>query len=319
MKMLDDMVRGINSVAIIGHVNPDGDCTGSCLAAYNYLKKWYPEIRAKVYLGDFSDRFLFLQGADQISHDFADVGEYELCLSIDASDLGRLGEGVNFFERAKKTVCIDHHITNIGFADENYIDGRASAACELLFTMMDSEKIDLAIAECLYMGIVHDTGVFKHSNTTEQTMTIAGKLVAKGVNTSYIIDETFYRKTYVQNRLLGLALTRSCLSEDAECIYTWLNQEDMRTLGAKRKDTDGIIDQLRLTEGIECALLLIEQEQGGYKVSMRANSWLNVSEICRNHGGGGHAKAAGCEIMDTVENIVPMILAEIRAQRDAKH
>ena len=318
MRRLDDIAKGFESVAIIGHVNPDGDCTGACLGAYNYLKKWYPQIRAKVYLGDFSDRFSFLQGAGMISHDFTEMPDYELCLSIDASDLGRLGDGKNFFAHASKRVCIDHHITNTGFAVEIYIDGQASAASELLYTMMDPEKIDLRIAECLYMGIVHDTGVFKHSNTTEQTMKIAGKLVGKGVNTSYIIDETFYRKTYVQNLLLGIALGRSALSEDKACIYTWINQEDFRRLGAKRKDTDGIIDQLRLTEGIECAVLLVEQEQGGYKVSMRANSWLNVSTICMNHGGGGHAKAAGCEIMDTVENIVPMLLEEIRAQRVTK-
>lgn len=315
MKMLDDIVKGFKSVAIVGHVNPDGDCTGACLGAYNYLKKWYPEIRAKVYLGDFSERFLFLQGADAISHDFTENADYELCLSIDASDLGRLGDGKNFFDRASRRVCIDHHITNTGFADENYIDGQTSAASELLYTMMEPEKVNLQIAECLYMGIVHDTGVFKHSNTTEQTMTIAGKLVGKGVNTSYIIDETFYRKTYVQNLLLGIALGRSVLSGDKGCIYTWIDQADFKKLGARRKDTDGIIDQLRLTAGVECAILLVEQEQGGYKVSMRANSWLNVSAICMNHGGGGHAKAAGCEIMDTVENIIPMLLSEIEAQR----
>lgn len=318
MGKLDNITAEYDSIAIVGHINPDGDCTGACLAACNYLKKQNPEKTIRVYLGDFSDTFLFLQGADEISHDFAAEEDYDLCLSIDTADLDRLGEGKHYFERAKRTICIDHHISNQGFADENYVDAKASAASELLYTMMDEEKIDLAVAECLYMGIVHDTGVFKHSNTTEQTMAIAGKLVAKGVNTSDIIDGTFYRKTYVQNLLLGTALCRSKLALDGECIYTWLDQKDLNQYNAGLKDADGIVDQLRLTEGVECAVFLTERGENLYKLSLRSNNWLNVSELAASHGGGGHIRAAGCQMNGTVESIMDTILSRILEQRERK-
>ena len=118
---------------------------------------------------------------------------------------------MKYLETAGRSLCIDHHITNTGFADENWIDAQASSTAELVWQAMDEERISKETAESIYVGIINDTGVFQYTNTTEKTMQIAGKLMAKGIDFSHIIEETFYRKTYVQNQVLGRALMeRSC-------------------------------------------------------------------------------------------------------------
>ncbi|MDD6213413.1 MAG: bifunctional oligoribonuclease/PAP phosphatase NrnA [Clostridiales bacterium] len=294
MERIEETLCGVNRVAILGHIHPDGDCVGSCLGLYHYLKSVKPELTVQVYLEEFPKEFLFLKDADAICHDFHREEIYDLCFALDSSDRERLGDAVGYFDSAKKTVCIDHHITNTGLADINVIEASASSASEVLLTKMDLEKVNLAAAECLYLGIVHDTGVFKHSNTSPRTMCLAGELLAKGVSSAHIIDDTFYRKTFVQNKLLGKALEKSELDLDGKMIASVLTQGDMKALGADKRDVDGIIDQLRVTEGVEMAVLLYEQQEGVFKVSLRSNDLVNVSQIAGEFGGGGHVKASGC-------------------------
>ena len=166
---------------------------------------------------------------------------------------------------------------------------------------------------CLYTGIVHDTGVFKHSNTTRKTMEYAGMLLEKGVSTTKIIDETFYQKTFVQNQLLGKALLKSQLYADGQIIISNLSEQDFEELHASTSDSDGIIDQLRITKGVEAAIFLYPIENG-YKVSMRSNEKVKVSEIAKTHGGGGHIRAAGCSMKGTLKDIQSTIISEITEQ-----
>ena len=129
-------------------------------------------------------------------------------------------------------IGIDHHISNDGFGDFYKIDPQASATCEVLCQIFEEDKISKECAQCLYTGIVHDTGVFKHSNTTRKTMEYAGMLLEKGVSTTKIIDETFYQKTFVQNQLLGKALLKSQLYADGQIIISNLSEQDFEELHA---------------------------------------------------------------------------------------
>ena len=206
-----------------------------------------------------------------------------------------------------------HHISNDGFGDFYKIDPQASATCEVLCQIFEEDKISKECAQCLYTGIVHDTGVFKHSNTTRKTMEYAGMLLEKGVSTTKIIDETFYQKTFVQNQLLGKALLKSQLYADGQIIISNLSEQDFEELHASTSDSDGIIDQLRITKGVEAAIFLYPIENG-YKVSMRSNEKVKVSEIAKTHGGGGHIRAAGCSMKGTLKDIQSMIISEITEQ-----
>ena len=314
MIRLKNELANVKTVAISGHIRPDGDCIGSCLGVWNYIQDNYPDIQADVYLEQVVSKFRFLKGADLVKTDCSEERNYDLFISLDASDRERLGEAVKYLVTAKRSVCVDHHITNPGFADENWIVADASSASELAWEIMEEEKISKHTAEALYMGIAHDTGVFQYSNTSPKTMQIAGSLIAKGINFSQIVDNTFYKKTYIQNQILGRALVESILLLDGRIIVGRVRQKDMEFYGASPADLDGIVSQLRVTDGVEVAIFLYETGNHQYKVSLRSNGPVDVSAVCAYFGGGGHVKAAGCTMYGTVYDVINNLTLHIEKQ-----
>lgn len=307
---LEAKLSGITSVGISGHVRPDGDCVGSTMAVYNYIATYHPEIEVDIYLESIPNVFRFLKNTDMIKEAGADK-VYDLFISLDCGDKERLGTNAKYFDLAKHTLCIDHHVSNQSFAEENYIIPDASSTCELVFNMLDTDRITKEIAECLYTGIVHDTGVFQYSCTSAQTMNIVGILMEKGINYPKIVDDTFYTKTYNQNRILGYALLNSKLYLGGKVILTYLTKENLNEFGCTPKELDGIVNQLRITKDTVVAVFLYESEDGSYKASFRVNGEFNVAEIACVFGGGGHIKAAGCNIFGPIEEVIERILAEI--------
>lgn len=316
MTVLEQMLEQTGSVVILGHVRPDGDCLGSTLGLYHYIQTNYPAIRAAVYLEESSPKFGYLAGYDAILHE-TDEERYELCICLDCGDDERLGSFGVFLANASKSLCLDHHITNTRFCEVNLVSENASSTCEVLFEQLDEEKIDKAAAECLYTGLIHDTGVFKYSCTSARTMEIAGKLMAKGIDFGSIIDNSFYKKTYVQNQILGRALLESITFLDGKCIFSALRQSEMEFYGVNGKDMDGIIDQLRLTEGVEVAIFMYQTGPQEFKVSLRSQNAVDVSRIASYFGGGGHVRAAGCTMSGRIHDVVNNLSLHIAKQLDA--
>lgn len=314
MENLASQLEQVKTVAIAGHVRPDGDCAGSCLATYNYIKTWYPDIQVDLYLEPIPNIFKFLKNAEQIHNSCESDQKYDLCIVQDCGDAGRLGNAVKYFETAKKTVCIDHHVSNDSFADENYIFPEASSTSELIFELLEEERITREIAECIYVGMVHDTGVFQYSCTSAKTMNIAGKLMEKGINFTKIVDDTFYTKTFEQNKILGQALLNSELYLDGACIATAISKAEMEQYHVLPKHLDGIVSQLRVTKDVEAAIFLYENEDGTWKVSMRSNEKVDVAAIAVKHQGGGHVRAAGATMAGTPEEIIQVLCKEIKEQ-----
>ncbi len=313
MTRLEELVAQASRVAILGHLNPDGDCTGSCLAVWNYFKEQYPQKQMTVYLNDKPQKFSYLNGFEEIRMSW-DGEVPDLCICLDSSDRERLGGFAPCLDGAAKSICIDHHITNLGYAGENLVDVAASSTCEALFGQLEEEKISKAAAECLYTGIIHDTNVFRNSNTTKRTMEIAGKLMEKGVDFSTVIDESFYRRTYLQSQILGRALLESVVFMDGKCIFTVVPQRDMKFYGVEKSDLEGVVDQMRVIDGIECAIFLTEVENHMYKVSMRSNHVVDVSKIAAYFGGGGHVRAAGCTMSGRPHDVINNLSRHIEKQ-----
>ena len=313
MTKLETMIDQAGKIVILGHVNPDGDCVGSCLAVYNYIKEWDSTKAVTVRLERAPSKFSYLSGFDAIE---TEAGEetYDLCICLDSSDEERLGDFKSCFDRSAKTICIDHHITNRGYAKENVIDGHASSACEVVYGQLDESRISKRVAECIYTGIIHDTGVFKYSNTSRKTMEIAGKMMEKGIDFGTIIDGSFYKKTYMQSQILGRALLESITFLDGRCIFRVVRKKDMDFYGVDKSDLDGIVDQLRVIDGIECAIFLYETGIHQFKVSLRSNSIVDVSRIAAYFGGGGHVRAAGCTMSGSVHDVVNNLSAHIAEQ-----
>jgi phosphoesterase RecJ-like protein len=311
---LDSILEGKQSVAIAGHVRPDGDCVGSTLAVYNYVRTYYPQVFVKIFLEPIPNIFKFLQYSSEIDSNYSRYNTFDLFISLDCGDLGRLGKAADYFEAAKHTLCVDHHISNQSFAEENYIFPDASSTCELVYEIMDQSKITLQIAECLYTGMVHDTGVFQYSCTSKKTMEIAGTLMEMGIDYPKIVDDTFYTKTFAQNKILGQALLNSRLYLDGACIVSGISKKEMEAFGVLPKHLDGIVNQLRVTKGVRVAVFLYENEDGSWKGSLRVNGDFNVAEVAVCFGGGGHVKAAGFTLEGTFESVADRVIQEIAAR-----
>lgn len=313
MNRISEAAADAGAIGIAGHVRPDGDCFGSSMAMYNYLRKAYPNKEISVYLEYVPEEFQFIQNSGQVKTEW-DGKRFDLFIVLDCGSEERIGVAGQGFRDTENTLNIDHHISNGLFAKNNHVEPEASSTSEILCRLFEMEQVDAEIAESLYMGIVHDTGVFKHSNTTKETMLQAGELVAKGIPFSKIIDESFYRKTYLQNQLLGRCLTESVLVYDGTCIFSFVTDKIMRFYGAVSKDLDGIVDQLRITQGVEVAMLIHQTDSQEYKVSLRSNDKVDVSKIAVFFGGGGHIRAAGCSMNGSVHDVVNNLTAHIAEQ-----
>ena len=171
----------------------------------------------------------------------------------------------------RKTVCIDHHVSNSGFADVNHIRGEVSSCCEVLYGILDPDKVDLAVATAVYTGMIHDTGVFQYSSTSPETMRIAGELMKTGIPFSRIIDESFIRKHISRIRLWEEFLQKVFFFRTVHASSDIFEKKDMDFYGVTGSDLDGIVSQLRLTRGVEVAIFVYELETQSFKVSLRSN------------------------------------------------
>lgn len=318
-------------IGISGHVRPDGDCVGSCLSMWQYLTKNLPNAQVEVFLEKPADIFNEIKGFDKIDSTFGGlVPDHELSPleqlnspqapeKFDvffALDCGaeRLGAAEQLFNEADKKINIDHHISNSGTGDLNLVRPEVGSVCEVVYELMDKDKIDKDIAMALYIGIIHDTGVFQYSNTRPETFQIASHLITFGFDFPRLIEETFYQKTYVQSQIMGRALLESIRFMDGQCIVGVVDRKTMDFYGANTKDLDGIVNQLRNIKGVHCAIFMYESGVLEYKVSMRSDDKVDVSKVASFFGGGGHKRAAGCTLKGTFHDCVNNLSLHIEKQ-----
>lgn len=312
--MLIKAIQKADTIAVGGHVRPDGDCVGSCMALCQYVRENFPEKEITVYLEEIPRTFLFMKGTEDIRHEIPEGRIYDLFVLLDCADSDRLGFSASLYENAKRSFCVDHHVSNRLFANENYVRPDASSTSELVYGLLDYDKISKEVAECLYTGIVHDTGVFRYSCTHPSTMRAAAALMEKGIDFTKIIVETFDEKTYAQNQVLGRALLESFLFFDGKCIVSWITKKVMDFYQVQTKHMDGIVSQLKLTKGIEVAIFMYELEPGTYKVSLRSSETVDVSEVARYFGGGGHMRAAGLTMKGSAHDVINNLSRRIEMQ-----
>ncbi|MBO5335535.1 MAG: bifunctional oligoribonuclease/PAP phosphatase NrnA [Lachnospiraceae bacterium] len=314
MNLLDEC-KEAKRIGISGHIRPDGDCVGSCLALYLYLSKNLPEASVQVFLEQPADIFKEIRGFDEIDSTFPKQEQFDVYLALDCS-ADRLGGAESYFTEAAKKINIDHHISNKGCGDLNVIRPEVGSVCEVLFDLMEEEKIDKDIAMALYIGIIHDTGVFQYSNTRPETLEIAAKLISFGFDFPRLIEETFYQKTYVQTQIMGRALMESIRFMDGRCIVSMIDRKTMEFYNVGTKDLDGIVNQLRNIKGVNCAIFMYETDVLEYKISMRSDEKVDVAKVASYFGGGGHMRAAGCSMKGTFHDCVNNLSLHIEKQLD---
>lgn len=314
MNMFNRKIEAANSIAILGHYNPDGDCVGSSLAVYHYILAKYPNKTVVVALDTKPDRFSYLPAFDCIVT--SDFGQYhvDLCIMVDCSDTSRFKDRILIFDQSKEKLCIDHHRSNKADMKYTILNPDISSTCELLYEQMDKEYINFEVATCIYTGIVHDTGCFRYPTTTPKVLRIAADLLEQGVESAKMMEKSYFSKSYMQNQVLGRTLLESVLFADNRCIFSYITKPVMDFYGVTRMDLEGIIDNLRNTSGVEVAIFFYEIGSQTHKVSLRSKDLVDVGSIASFFGGGGHLRAAGCIMYGSPHDVVNNLSGRIMEQ-----
>jgi bifunctional oligoribonuclease and PAP phosphatase NrnA len=314
--MSNKIIAAINegqSFLITAHVRLDGDALGSELALYLMLKDMGK--KAIVYnQDDTPEHYRFLPGAQNIVHELGDIGQYDVGVVLDCSNLERVGEKSAQIGKIKTLINIDHHISNGGFCLLSMLDGQASSTGELLYRLMSEMRCNMTKDICtnLYAAIITDTGGFRYSSTHRDTLLTAGDLVGNGANPQWISENIYENDSPARLKLLAKVLKTMSLDLENKVGSLFVTQEALRQTGASLDHTEGFIDIPRTVKDINISVLYTQLENKYFKVSLRSKGQINVEKVARKFGGGGHINAAACRITGNIETIKLQVLEAIK-------
>ena len=304
---------GADDILILCHKNPDGDTLGSgaalCLALRRLGKTaavlcsdpipaMYAFLPITVFDGSFAPRFV-------VAVDVAGIQ-----LFGDKNNMPRYAEHVD--------LCIDHHASNSGYAYESLVDGSAAAAAELLTSLIPELGVELTpdIAACLYTGLATDTGCFRFTNTTAATHRAAARLIEAGADVATLNERLFECRSHARMEAERMALESLEYYYGDRCAMICLTWDQIQAAGVAGAELEDLTSLPRSIEGVEVGLTLRQQKDGSYKISVRTGNQTNACSIARRLGGGGHPRAAGCEISGNLDNAKHAILDEVKKELD---
>ena len=300
-----DFLRSCEDVYILIHMNPDGDCIGSGYSLQAVLKLLGK--RSKVICADpIPERFHFLL-PEEPEEEFPAKN----IVSVDCADESRFGSLKETYA-GKVQLCIDHHISNDGYAEYAHVEPDASSACEVLYKIYRQlgVKFTKQIAECLYTGIATDTGCFKFSCAGADTHLIVSEIMREFPEIRYdlINRNMFVVKSPARIKAEMIMLSQMEYHLDGKCTMIWETKEICEENQINPKDMEGLTSLPLQPEGVEIGITLREQDDNWYRLSLRSADRINVSEICVKFGGGGHVKAAGCQLQGTPDEVRQVLL-----------
>lgn len=308
---LDNIIEVINkadSIGIFTHISPDGDAIGSSLGFYLGLKQLKKDV--EVITDVYSKCFSFLPNREEIKENTS--REYDVVIALDCATKPRLFDPNGSFDKSKFSVAIDHHSSNTYFAKLNYVEGDSPATCKTLVKIFKRLGINITkeIGECLMAGIITDSGGFRYNTVDDETFEFAATMLDTGVNISDIYYRTFDVKSKAQFQLSTVATSRLKFYCKDRVALTYITLDDMKKCSAEVGDHEGIVNVGRNIEGVEVSIFLREVEDNFYRVSMRSNDYVDVSEVASIFGGGGHSKAAGCDIRMDLDTAIKKLVKE---------
>lgn len=319
-------IRDASTFAVCGHINPDGDCLGSVLAMTALLRSMGKECQPLLANTMPAPRkYSYLAGFDEFKRSLHYKKTPDVFISVDTPVVERMGESKPVMNRARKTVSIDHH-PGLGIgADVTHCDIKAASASMLVWDLavelVGTPPVE--VAEACYAGLLTDTGRFQFQNTDHRCLSCAGELMDAGADPARAATEIFQNRPLPAIRLEGRVIDRIELTPGGLISYSWIDNADYEELGAKKEDTEGLVDVIRAVEGIEVAVLIRGREDD-VRCSIRAKRDVDVSKIAEGFGGGGHRAAAGfdldCKLDEGIERVASamaeverMLLSDRRA------
>lgn len=293
-KQIVDALLNSKKVAIFIHINPDGDCLGSAsalkqtLVSLNKIVDIYSDMQP-------SENYNFIKYVKDIKcGDFE--GGYDLHVAVDCSDLKRMGKYSTVFKNIDNNICIDHHKTNDGFANVCHVEIVSSAAMIIYYYVKKIGKLDKDIACAIYAGISSDTGCYLHSNTTSLEHTISAELIDYGFDLDFANRMLFKYTTLAKFELFKKALSGAEFFANGKVGLLKLTKKDLEDAKADINDTTGLVNEITNVNCCEVGIIIYEHESGLFRCSLRSKSVVDVSIIANQFGGGGHERAAGCNI-----------------------
>ncbi|MBQ8618843.1 MAG: DHH family phosphoesterase [Clostridia bacterium] len=299
-------------MALIAHVSPDGDTVGATLAlrlAFLSLGKAVDVICD----GEASKSLAYLAGVECFLKPEQTDGLYDTVIAVDVSDHKLLGKADAIFDHAPVKMVIDHHATNPGYGDYNYIRGDECSCCVLAYEAITAMGVEMTqeMGTCLMTGMSTDTGHFMYPYTTPLAFEVAGKLRALGVDVSYITRVLYRTQERTAVNLTRIAYQKMRFELDGQVGVIELTQADMDEAGADYSQTSGLVNKALEVEGVRMAILATQRE-GCVKLSLRAVEPDTVNDIARQFGGGGHAQAAGVTMQLPMAEAVAAVLAAMK-------
>lgn len=311
VKELGEKLLKESGVAIFCHARPDGDAIGSACALKLALTQ--KGIKSEVFCSDpVPEKYLFLSEPNNVKSEYSgNFGEYSALCATDNAEITRLGAFAESFSRHYNTYSIDHHISNTRYAKINYVKEKASNA-ENVFALIREMKAEITpeIANLLAMGVMTDTGGFRHKNVTPETFSDAGELVRFGADMNNIYFRTFIRQTKQRAELFGRAMSKIRYYHGAKTAIAAVRLKDFAETGAMQEETEGFIDFLMGIDGVEIGACVMETDCNKFKVSLRSKS-ADVNGVASVFGGGGHKLASGCKITGAYEEVIDRLLVAI--------
>lgn len=294
---LSGYLKDHDNYEILTHAYPDGDTLGSgfalCLALQQIGKN------ARVITTNIPSKFTYLlKGVKE--QDF----EAETIISTDVAADSLLGSNMEKYA-GRIDVCIDHHGSNTITAKEKFVDRFAAATCEIVYKLFRRMKIKITeqIADCIYTGISTDTGCFRYTNTTSETMRVAAQLMDFGCNTEYINKAMFETKSKTKIQIEHAVYDTMTYCANGRCAIIYTTLDMFKSLDVGDDEMEGLASIPRQIEGVLIGITMREKEGGFFKISVRTNCGINASEFCSQFGGGGHPAAAGCTIEGTLDEV----------------
>lgn len=319
IEQLDISIKNSKNILLVSHINPDGDTLGSMCGFYSLIKDNYKKTCEMAVISKLPSVYEFLPeiSCAKFIEEYDLSREYDLVINLDVASKDRCSGAQVLFDKAKKTVNIDHHETNTNYADINIVNPKASATAEVIFDIADklNWKITQNSAICLYVGIMTDTGCFRFSNTSQKTMVTAGKLISLGVDSSQLYQKCYEANSKDMVLFQSYCVSKSVFLNDDKIAYTIVYKKDLEKFNYNGDDfTDGLTEKLRAIKGVEVAFVIKELSANASKLSMRSRS-KDIVQICIAFSGGGHKLAGGAVIKANPENAVKLVLKEIENRK----
>ena len=309
-RQIDDLLKKSNSVAVVGHINPDGDCFGSMSAVNDYiLSKFGCKVHCFAECDTIAEEFEPF--AKDIIFNPTPLDKYDTCICVDVGDLGRLGRYLTVFNNSTHTICIDHHATNKGYAQLNIINLRSSN-CENIYNMLKDANFDISksTAGKLFAGIVTDTNNLSTNTVTSDTYNAVIDLIDKGIDYYRIIKFFMGGNSMVQYKLLSMAMNGAKFYNNNTIMVMQISPSQLSSVGGTQEDLNPIINQAFCMKHAKSAIL-VTPRNNQIHVSFRGRGDIDVSVLAQHFGGGGHKSAAAFTTPTFTQNDLKYIIDEL--------